>query len=345
MAHASHFADLTIKGIAQEVAPALNNARLRGGPSLSLATINENLKAWWKALEKGAGLAKLPYSRLKDIQNDFLRKANANAAFSDDLVDAALMQAFFDAFKKGKGLPPERAEAIYSIPDGPNRDGVILSVERLSGADVVPFLRGRVFAALGKAGLSAKADLLTLAALIDELLADPPTETLIHNINIEPLSLLNATFCDDMEAEIKRLPRAAAKRLCLEITERGRDKITIEKLKQLAKLRTNTGVLLSYDDYSGLAHEDLHLALLQPDSVKVDGVIIKRLLVEQLKDGETRDHSHAELTQLMQRIVRNAPDTRLVAEWTETEASYKAAAILGFDAVQSNILLKPKKAA
>lgn len=343
MAQALHFADQTIKSLAQEVAPALHSARLRGGPSLSLATINENLKAWWKSLEKAADLARLPYSRLKDIQADFLKKASVNAAFTDDLVDAALMQAFFKAFKEGNGLPPERAEAIYSIPDRPGVKGRITTVERLSGADVVPFLRGRIFAALGKSGLSAKADLLTLTALVDELLADTEGK-LIHNINIEPLSLMNASFCDDIETQIKRLPRETAKRLCLEITERGREKLTKEKLKQLARLRKTTGILLSYDDYTGEAHEDLHLALLQPDSVKVDGSIIKRLLVEKLRDGKFQDHSHAELLTLMERIIRNAPDATLVAEWTETTASYKAAGILGFNAVQSNVLMKRKGA-
>ena len=342
MAQAVHFADQTIKGLAQEMAPALNHARLRGGPGLSLSSINDNLKSWWSLLEKGAGLAKLPYEHLKAIQTDFLKKANLNAAFTDELVDAALMQAFFKAFKENSGLPSTRAEAIYAIPNTANTPGTIIAVERLSGADVVPFLRGRVFAALGKAGLSAKADLLTLAALVDELLQHDAGETLVHNINIEPLSLLNATFCDDMEAQIRRLPRETAHRLCLEITERGREKITQEKLAQLDRLRRTTGVQLSYDDYSGLEHEDLQLLLLQPDSVKVDGLIIKRLLVEQLRAGTPREHSHAELGMLMERIVRSAPGAKLVAEWTETHDSFLAAAALGFDAVQSKILMEKK---
>ncbi len=80
--------------------------------------------------------------------------------YGKDLVDYALMHAVFKGFAEGKGLPANRAEDIKTIPTETGVAPKTVKQERLTGADVPPFMRGRVFGALGKKGYSPDVDVL-----------------------------------------------------------------------------------------------------------------------------------------------------------------------------------------
>ncbi|MFZ2587701.1 MAG: EAL domain-containing protein [Alphaproteobacteria bacterium] len=351
MSHAAAFAAEQLRQVLEESRPALMQAKpfatvnRRSVPDVM--AVNGLVRVWWDAVVVQPTWNDLPHARRMEVETAFLENIATHEGFTPKLLDYALMSAFFAGFAEaGQALPMARAEAIRAFPTTSGQAGLVASYERLSGVQVAPFLRGRVFQALTKAGLIAKADLLTLMTLVDELEAGGPAAVSDgpHAVNIEPASLLHANDYALLEQEIRRLPKHLTPRLCVEITERGRDNPRLNTIfANLALLRQATGCLLAYDDYRGLEGEDEHLLILQPDSVKLDGTLIRPLLVEPKPDSVAFANGVKDVHSLIQRIATHAPHSKIVAEWAETPAAYQALAAEGVDGIQSYVLEKLAK--
>lgn len=349
---AAAFAAEQLRQLTLDAAPALATAKtfasLNRRSLPDVLAINGLVKIWWEEVVGTPQWSDLPQATRTHLEDSFCEKIAKHEGFSPALLDYAIMSAFFAGFAlEGQALPIQRAEPIRAFPSQTAQVGAITSFERLSGVNVAPFLRGRVFKALTKAGLIAKADLMTLMTLIDELAAGGPAAVSEgpHAVNIEPASLLHADDYTLLETQIRRLPGHLSPRLCVEITERGRDNPRLTNIFQnLALLKQATGCLLAYDDYRGLEGEDNHLLILQPASVKLDGALIRPLLVETKPNSPEFKAGIEQVRGLMNRIIEHAPTTRIVAEWAETPAAYQALAALGVDAIQSYVLENRAKA-
>lgn len=352
VSQAAAFAAEQLRQLTLDAAPALATAKtfasLNRRSVPDVLAINGLVKVWWDDVVGTPRWSDLPQATRSHLEDAFCEKIAKHEGFTPALLDYAIMSAFFAGFAtEGQALPIARAEPIRGFPTSTQQAGAIISYERLSGVDVAPFLRGRVFKALTQAKLIAKADLMTLMTLIDELAAGGPAATADgpHAVNIEPASLLHADDYTLLEGQIRRLPGYLSPRLCIEITERGREHKRLTTIFQnLALLKQATGCLLAYDDYRGLEGEDAHLLILQPASVKLDGALVRPLLVETKPDSPEFKAGIEQIRGMMNRIIEHAPATRIVAEWAETPAAYQALAALGVDGIQSYVLENRAKA-
>lgn len=353
MSQATAFAAEQLRQLMEDARPALEHTKTYAAVNRrslpDIHAVNDLVRVWWDTVVVTPAWADLPQQQRQAMEAKFLENIAKHEGITPKVLDYAIMCAFFKGFAEaGKALPQNRAEPIRGYPEAAGQAGDIMSYERLSGVDVAPFLRGRVFAALTKAGLIAKADMLTLMTLVDEMEAEATTNPLYekpHAVNIEPASLLHADDYTQLETQLRRLPAHLMPRLCVEVTERGRDNPRLKTIfANLALLKQATGCLLAYDDYRGLEGEDEHLLILQPDSVKIDGALIRPLLVEPKPDSPEFKAGIEEVRGLMARIVEHAPAAKIVAEWAETPEAYQALAALGVDAVQSYVLENRAKA-
>ncbi|MCP5405270.1 MAG: EAL domain-containing protein [Pseudomonadaceae bacterium] len=339
-AQTQHFAKQCMDEIRMLLAPQLAQARERHGPGFMLTTLNETMLQQWQRAQKQAGTG-----RLSEYQQDLLHRQyleamrdSIGAVIADELMDGALMYVYFQGFVQQHALPRNRAEALLAVPSATGAAPQAVAEERLTGAHVVPFLRGHLFEQLGERGFSVRADLYTLMALVDELLANPAPPALTQHINIEPASLIDAHFYGRMEEQLRRLPKTHLARVCLEITERGRARLVADKLQHLSRMRDVLGISIAYDDYMGHTWEDEQLKILQPTSVKIDGHIIKTELVELEGNPIAYAENLKRLAGMVETIARTCPRTHIVAEWTETVRVYKDMAKLGVHGVQSYVL-------
>lgn len=339
-AHANHFAKQCMDEIRAGLAPQLAQTRTKHGAGFMLTTLNETMIQWWQKTLKRLGDAKLSEAQSELVQKEFTEglKDYIGAVVADELINGALMYVYFQGFVQQQALPRQRAEDMLTPPDAPATPPTARAAERLTGANVVPFMRGRLFESLGQTGFSVRADLYTLMAMVDEMLQNPNPPAAVQHINIEPASLINAHFYTQMEEQLRRLPKTHCAKLCLEITERGRARLTTDKLHHLSRLREILGIEIAYDDYMGHPWEDEQLVALKPTSVKIDGHIIKTELVELEHNTEAYAHNLAKLKDMVEHLARVAPASRLVAEWTESVRVYKDMVLLGVDEVQSYVL-------
>lgn len=339
-AHANHFAKQCMDEIRSGLAPQLAMARGKHGAGFMLTTLNETMIQWWHKTEKRLSDTKLSEAQHALLQREFVDglKDHIGAVVADELINGALMYVYFQGFVQNHALPAQRAEAVLDVPTQADTPPQTIAVERLTGANVVPFLRGRLFESLGSTGFSVRADLYTLMALVDELLQQPTPPAAIQHINIEPASLIDAHFYTQMQDQLHRLPKPYCARVCLEITERGRARLVADKLRHLSRMREVLGIQLAYDDYMGHPWEDEQLDILQPSSVKIDGHLIKTQLVELEHNAAAYAENLAGIASMLDKLAVHAPRARLVAEWTESPKVYKDLALLGVDEVQSYVL-------
>ncbi len=245
--------------------------------------------------------------------------ADMETKYGKELVDYALMMAIYKGFAEGNGL--SRAEDIRLVPDKAGLAPHPIKQERLSSAEVPPFLRGRTFGALGNYGYSPDIDLLGVATVVNEILGGTPPAT-TQVVNIEPASFGKPGFQEAMKAQFERLNahHERARLLGLEVTERGR--CTPEQLDWLRAQRNTYGFVVGYDDLMGKPQDYEDIAVLQPDYVKLDGKFVQKA-------------TEAEFRTAVETVASRSPKAQICAEWTETVEAYKKAAMLGVDAVQS----------
>lgn len=287
-------------------------------PEPELEFVLAELNRVWNARQKQPG--RRPAADPATLEAKFI--ADMETKYGKDLVDYALMLAIYKGFADGDGLA--RAEDIREVPAKAGLAPRPIKQERLTSAEVPPFLRGRTFGALGKYGYSPDIDLLGVATVVNEALGGtPPANTQV--VNIEPASFGKPGFKEALKAQFERLTAHPQKAplLGLEVTERGR--CTPAELEWLRTQRTTYGFVVGYDDLTGTPQNYEDIAILQPDYVKLDGPFVQR-------------SSEADLRKVIETVAANAPSAQICAEWTETVEAYKKMAFLGVDSVQSFVL-------
>lgn len=291
---------------------------------LELDAVLAELNRVWAARQKQAALR--PGSATPAaLETQFV--ADMETKYGAELLDHTLMMAIYKGFAEGEGLA--RAEDIRRVPEKAGQAPEPIRQERLTSAEVPPFLRGRTFGALGKYGYSPDVDLLGVATVVNEVLGGmSPANTQV--VNIEPASFGKPGFQQALTEQFERLNahHEKSRLLGLEVTERGR--CTAQQLDWLRSQRDTYRFVVGYDDLTGKAEDYEDIAILQPDYVKLDGPFVRRA-------------ADAEFKQVVETVAARCPAAQICAEWTETVAEYKKAAQFGVDSVQSfklNDLLK-----
>lgn len=211
-----------------------------------------------------------------------------------------------------------------------NKDGVVIKYEAL--ARIVEFNEGKknVLPPGVFLDISMKSGLYIEIAIemLKQSLAEFKHRDEKVSINFLPKDFFNANIMDLLLESIKEFD--SPEKIVIEITEQEGVE-DFERLVKVIKMLRKLGVLIAIDDFGSGYANYAHILILKPDYLKIDGSLIKNILVD--------DDSKI----LVKNIVSFAKDLNIitVAEYVENEEIFELLKKFGVDEFQGYYFAPP----
>jgi EAL domain-containing protein (putative c-di-GMP-specific phosphodiesterase class I) len=254
------------------------------------------------------------------------------------MLDMTFAHKTLDALQSGDPKRCAFAEEKIYLPDwetGEPHVGYRECLARFSDAEGNALAPKDIFPALDRLGLSDYADARIVQLVANKAAQSPDGVPL--GVNISPKSLEDADFRDYVQDVLAEHGKTIHGKMVLELTEVGA--LTPQSIDWLKNMRDQHGTHLALDDFGSRRghHTVNHVAELQPDIVKLDGFGMTRPIFE--LEGSERAAHVTHVRDTIRDIRANAPETAVVAEFTETPGEYAMSTVyFGLDGVQSREL-------